>query len=76
MFIHCMPSCSLSLYFVQSSLPLLAEERAAVEAAKVVGTSENNGIPLKCYLNAKTHTQQEQMRAQNDNGLQNPPACL
>lgn len=76
MFVHCHSARSLSLYFVQSSLPLLAEERAAVEAAKVAGTTESNDIPLKCYLNAKTHTQQEQMRAQEDNGLQNPPACL
>lgn len=76
MFVHCHSARSFSLYFVQSSLPLLSEERAAVEAAKVAGTTESNDIPLKCYLNAKTHTQQEQMRAQEDNGLQNPPACL
>lgn len=45
-----------------------------MEAAKVAGTTESNDIPLKCYLNAKTHTQQEQMRAQEDNGLK--PACM
>lgn len=76
MFVHCHPVLSVSLCTLCNPPSLLAEERAAVEAAKVAGTSESNDIPLKCYLNAKTHTQQEQMRAQEDNGLQNHPAFL
>lgn len=79
LFTACHPSLShsLSLSILCTILPpLLAEERAVADAAKVAETSESNDSPQKCYLNAKTHTQQEPMRAQEDNGLQKPPMCL